>query len=185
MPAPADPFATAQTGGSGQPMGDDPYAADADTGFNLPLPGVLGDAPLIDSVPPMDDVQPQDPFGALPPLDPAPIGGGPMSFLGIQIPSGDELYNQLMAGIEPELTTDQLPLLSERYKGETTDESKTRARRYEKAFKEYDKQLKQYLDDLGRKLQAHQRIAMSSAELGARAEEEDALSAIEASIQKS
>ncbi len=114
-----------------------------------------------------------------------PNPDGSTDYLGMRIPSGDELYNLLMGKIEPELTTDQLPLLDERYHGETPDESKARAKRYEKAFAEYDKQLQDYMEGLKQKLRAHQRIAMSSAELGAKAEEEDALTAIEASIQKS
>ena len=100
----------------------------------------------------------------------------------IHIPTGDELYDQLMQNIEPELTTGQLPLLDERYKTETPEDSKQRAQRYQRAFTEYDKQLQAYMGDLQARLHAHQRIAMASAERGAKAEEEEALSAIESSI---
>ncbi len=157
-PAFSDPATWEQT--SGVP-GADPFA-----GF--------GGGPLAEF--------PGMPAGLDPSVIPAPAAG---DFLGVHIPSGDELYNLLMAKIEPELTTDQLPLLEARYKGETVDESKARAHRYEAAFTEYDKQLGDYMEGLKQKLRAHQRIAMSSAELGAKAEEQDALSAIEASIQKS
>ena len=132
-----------------------------------------------------------DPFASGNPVDPNVLAAmavpdtSALDLLGVHIPSGDELYNRLMGGIEPELMTDQLPLLEERYRGETPDDSKQRAKRYEQAFAEYDRQLRAYMDALTVKLRSHQRIAMSSAELGAKAEEEDAISAIEASIQKS
>ena len=105
-------------------------------------------------------------------------------FLSIRIPTGDELYNTLMVDIDPELTTDALPSLEEKYKHETPEESRARATRYEKAFAEYDRRLQNYMNDLQSKLRAHQRIAMGTAELGARGEEQDALAVIESSISK-
>ncbi len=113
------------------------------------------------------------------------FGDPATAYPSIRIPTGDELYNTLMGKIEPELTTAELPVLDARYKDETPEQSKARARRYEKAFAEYDRQLQSYMGDLQAKLKAHQRIAMSSAELGAKAEEEEALTAIESSIAKS
>lgn len=110
------------------------------------------------------------------------FGDPATSYPAVRIPTGDELYNTLMGGIEPELTTAELPMLDGRYANETSDQSKERARRYQKAFAEYDKQLQSYMGDLQTKLHMHQRIAMSSAELGAKTEEEEALTAIESSI---
>ena len=56
------------------------------------------------------------------------------------IPGGEEVYDRIMGGIEPELTTAQLPLLKEKYANETPEAAKARADRYEKAFQEYDVQ---------------------------------------------
>ncbi len=196
-----DPYASGGMGpGGGQPSMGSPYAQGGMSPYADPY-GPFAGSPM----PQMDPAMMAAMYGAgqpgpygppqATPLDPSTVfGGSPgavtpnpaggMDFMGLHIPSGDELYNSLMQKIEPELTTDQLPQLEARYKQETADQSKERARRYEKAFAEYDRQLEEYMSGLRTKLHAHQRIAMSSAELGARAEEEDALTAIESSIAK-
>jgi len=48
--------------------------------------------------------------------------------------TGDEIYDRIMTGIEPELTTEQLPTLSEKYKDETDEQKQARADRYNAAF---------------------------------------------------
>lgn len=50
----------------------------------------------------------------------------------------------IMGGIEPDLTTAQLPLLKEKYKDEMPEQAKERAERYSKAFAEYDRQYAQF-----------------------------------------
>ncbi len=147
----------------------------------LPMPNMSAQGGLMGAgdpagLPPSDMVQQDAWMGAGTP-------GG--IYPGIHIPTGDELYNQLMQSIEPELTTAELPLLDDRYKTETAQQSKERAQRYQRAFAEYDRQLQAYMGDLQAKLHAHQRIALSSAELGAKTEEEEALTAIESNIAKS
>ncbi len=97
----------------------------------------------------------------------------------IQIPTGDELYNILMKGIEPDLTTDQLPLLDGKYKDENPEEATIRAERYQKAFAEYDRQLSAYLAKLKTKLHTFQSTARESLEHEERTKEEEALSGLE------
>ena len=75
-----------------------------------------------------DDVQ-----GGTTPLPPPPV-----------IPSGEEMYDQIMSQIEPDLVTAQLPLLKEKYKDETPEQAKARADRYNRAFAEYEKQFAAY-----------------------------------------
>jgi hypothetical protein len=100
----------------------------------------------------------------------------------LQIPSGDDLYNTLMGRIEPDLTTDQLPLLDQKYKGESAEEAKVRAERYEKAFAEYDKQLAEYLAELQGKVREYQLSACRSVEHDDREKEERQLSALESTM---
>jgi len=49
----------------------------------------------------------------------------------------EDLYNLLMVEIEPDLTTDMLPLLSEMYEGESAENRKARSERYAEAFEEF------------------------------------------------
>lgn len=101
----------------------------------------------------------------------------------LTIPTGDELYNLLMSAIEPDLTTDQLPLLDEKYKSETPEQAKARADRYEKAFAEYDKQLDAYLAKLEAKVHQYQSAARKSVEKEERVKEEKELSGLEDAIK--
>lgn len=50
----------------------------------------------------------------------------------------EEIYNIIMLEIEPELTTDMLPRLSELYPDETPQEWKVRQARYQRAFEIYE-----------------------------------------------
>lgn len=97
----------------------------------------------------------------------------------VAIPTGDQLYNMLMSKIEPDLTTDQLPLLDKKYKNEMPDQAQIRAQRYEQAFAEYDKQLAAYLATLEAKVREYQSAALKSVEHEDRAKEERQLSGIE------
>lgn len=101
---------------------------------------------------------------------------------GLTIPTGDQLYNTLMARIEPDLTTDQLPLLDEKYKNETPEQAQARASRYEKAFAEYDRQLREYLTELEAKVRQYQASARKSLEHEDRQKEEQDLSGLEQAI---
>lgn len=97
----------------------------------------------------------------------------------VVIPTGDELYNLLMSKIEPDLTTDQLPLLDAKYKGETPEQAQARAERYEKAFAQYDKELAQYIATLKAKIKTYQHTAMQSLEHEEKVKEEQELSGLE------
>ena len=71
------------------------------------------------------------------------------------IPSGEEVYDKIMSGIEVDLTTSQLPLLKEKYQGETPEEARARAERYQKAFAEYDRQYALYVQTQEQALAAY------------------------------
>jgi len=61
--------------------------------------------------------------------------------------SGAEVYNGIMGTIEPELMTDQIPLMKEKYKDETPEQKNARGQRYAKAMEEYDRRYAQYLQE--------------------------------------
>lgn len=58
------------------------------------------------------------------------------------------LYDMLMAEIEPELCSMELPLLEERYAGETPEEHEERMNRYELAYAVFDEAVKVLDDDV-------------------------------------
>lgn len=51
------------------------------------------------------------------------------------------LYDLLMREVEPDLVSDRIPLLGFIYSGETEEQWKTRAERYEKAFALVDERM--------------------------------------------
>ena len=61
--------------------------------------------------------------------------------------SGAEIYNSIMRGIEPELTTDQIPLMKEQYRNETPAQKKQRGERDAKAMEEYERRYAAHLQE--------------------------------------
>ncbi|MBI3618903.1 hypothetical protein HY213_02600 [Candidatus Peregrinibacteria bacterium] len=78
--------------------------------------------------------------------------------------SGKELYNELMGKIEPELVTDQIPLLAEKYKNETHDQAAARAERYNKAYAAYEAAYAAYMQQLSSEVSSYRRNAFGSVE---------------------
>ncbi len=78
--------------------------------------------------------------------------------------NGEAMYNMLMMQIEPDLVTSSLPVLNDKYKNETPEQSAARAKRYEAAFAEYEKRLSEYLGNLQQKTHEYRRTALQSAE---------------------
>lgn len=65
----------------------------------------------------------------------APAGGPPPEFFERK----DWLYDTLMSHIEPDLMTENLPTLEEKYKDETPEQHKARMASYDRAFELFDK----------------------------------------------
>jgi len=99
-----------------------------------------------------------------------------------KIPSPEELYDAIMAKIEPELTTAQIPLLERKYAGEPAAEKAKREQRYMEAYAKYDAEAKEYFAALNLTLRASQRQAMASVEHRERAKEEERVTQIESSF---
>ena len=66
----------------------------------------------------------------------------------VTMPSGDEIYDALMADIEPDLITTNLPHLDEKYAGETPEQKAARMARYEAAYARYDAVFTEWLANL-------------------------------------
>lgn len=97
----------------------------------------------------------------------------------LNIPNGEDLYNQLMRDIEPDLTTDQIPLLSERYAGETVEEATQRAQRYQEAYVQYEEVYNRYIADLSERVHVYRKSALQSAEQKSRHSEQQHLQDLE------
>ena len=98
------------------------------------------------------------------------------------IPSAEELYNSIMRGIEPDLTTENIPGLSKKYAGETPEKKDARMDRYVAAYAAYDKAVAKYLKDLNKQVNAYRKEAFKSGEVKSKAAEAGQLSSIEAAF---
>jgi hypothetical protein len=66
-----------------------------------------------------------------------------------KIPTAEELYDQIMGGIEPELMRANLEKLDALYVADSTKEKKeARAKKYEEAFEKFYKKVEEYVEDL-------------------------------------
>lgn len=101
----------------------------------------------------------------------------------IRMPSGKEIYDALMKKIEPELLSDNLPLLEKKFGKEPSKEHVERLKRYRAAFVAYDKALKAWAANLRLRLSQVRRRALRAAEGKLRTGEEDAtLKSLEAQM---
>jgi hypothetical protein len=69
---------------------------------------------------------------------------------------GDDLYDQIMGEIEPELVSTVYDTLEEKYKNETPADKAARQARYEKAFVEYEHRFALYTSEWSNKLRMFQ-----------------------------
>lgn len=97
------------------------------------------------------------------------------------IPGGEEVYNDIMGKIEPELTTKNMPVLAAKYANETQEERTARMGRYKKAFLAYEKAYNAFLSAQEGTLRSYKRSLMSAVEKRSSGDSE-ALESIEAMI---
>lgn len=96
--------------------------------------------------------------------------------------SAEEIYDAIMIGIEPELTSSQISTLEEKYKNETPEEKAARDERYAKASAEYDRQLAAFNATMKQKVRSMHREAMGDLEGVHRDNEAHVMSSIESSL---
>lgn len=96
--------------------------------------------------------------------------------------TGAQIYDALMADIEPELLTANIPLLDETYATETVAERAKRLKRYERAYAAYDKAYASWREELDTLMHEYKRESLRSAEGKEREREQDLLRKLETDI---
>ncbi|PIR50809.1 hypothetical protein COU78_04505 [Candidatus Peregrinibacteria bacterium CG10_big_fil_rev_8_21_14_0_10_49_24] len=94
----------------------------------------------------------------------------------------EQIYNMLMAEIEPELLLETIPSLDAKYKGESPEEHKERMKRYKAAYKKFDTQLAEFMGKVKNETRVSKRAALHKQELSDRASEKQDLINIEAAF---
>lgn len=95
--------------------------------------------------------------------------------LPFEFPTGRQIYDGLMAKIEPELLTDSIPHLDQKYAGESKAEHTARLARYAAAYKAYDKAYAEWSAELAQLVHEARREILKEAEAESRKEEEGIL----------
>lgn len=93
--------------------------------------------------------------------------------------SGQEAYDDIMCGIDAELTSDQIPLLAEKYKDESKEDRVKRVDRYNKAFAAFDTIAAERMKDVQKERDVYRKQALASAEAKSRVEETQKLQQLE------
>lgn len=101
----------------------------------------------------------------------------------IRVPSGPEIYDRIMGQIEPELLSRNLPLLKEKYKGETPEQKAEREQRYAAAYAAFDAAFSKWVIDVNAAVAAYRRSVLRDAEEKSQSKEVNELSQLESSIK--
>lgn len=101
------------------------------------------------------------------------------------IPTGQELFDSIMGHIEPELTSEGLKTLDQKYANETPEETDERKRRYELAFERYEQAYRGYIETLQAQADRYRRNSFGQVELEHRDREEGLLNRLQTAIFQS
>lgn len=94
------------------------------------------------------------------------------------VPEGEEIYNRIMSGINPELTTAMLPTLAKKYSDETPEQHEKRQERYKKDLIQYKKESAAYMAELRKQVSDYERTTRQVTELADTHEEQGHLNSI-------
>lgn len=104
----------------------------------------------------------------------------------LQIPQNAKaLYDLIMAEIEPDLLTSELPKLTEKYQSESLEELKARGRRYFQAFQKFKVALTTKASEIGTQADALHDFIRKTLELLSVEQDTENLDRLETSIQSS
>jgi hypothetical protein len=101
----------------------------------------------------------------------------------LTFPTGQEVYDALMAQIEPELVSANVAHLDEKYANESEADRKVRYERYTQAFMKYDEAYREWESALHAAVSTYRRDAFRSAETDSRTEETNALAQLERDME--
>ena len=91
------------------------------------------------------------------------------------LPTGQQLYDAIMAHIEPELTTEGVKLLDAKYKDESPAQLAERKKRYALAFELYEQHYAGYIQALQGQVSRYRKATFIEVEIEDRAVEEGIL----------
>ncbi len=98
------------------------------------------------------------------------------------LPTGREVYDALMSSIEPDLLTDVIPTLDQKYSGESAEHRHERYVRYRLAYKKYDEAYKAWSAELNDAVTHTCKEALKTAEKKSAAQEANTLSELESNM---
>lgn len=91
----------------------------------------------------------------------------------------EQIYDLLMAEIEPELLLANIPALDIRYANETPEEHGVRMQRYAEAYKKFDIALQRFKEDVTGRVRGAKRASLQEEEAEGRGGEEKNMKVIE------
>ena len=94
------------------------------------------------------------------------------------IPTGQEIFDAIMGQIEPELTSEGIKTLEEKYKNESQADAYARRARYALAYERYEKSYDETMSMLHTQVDRYRRSSFSQVEQEDRANESAAFDAI-------
>ena len=94
----------------------------------------------------------------------------------------EQVYNTLMADIEPDLMLETIPLLDQKYAGESKADHDVRMKRYEAAYRKFDEEFTKLMAEVNEEVRQEKKTALHSKEEAARSEESTQLQSLEASF---
>lgn len=100
----------------------------------------------------------------------------------LQMPTGREVYDGLMSKINPELLTDNLPHLDEKYVDETPEQRKARYAKYQQDFAAYDEAYATWIAEVEALADKMCKEALETAEAESRTQEEAVLQDVESQM---
>lgn len=100
------------------------------------------------------------------------------------IPGGQELYDQIMQEIEPELTSDGIKTLKAKYKDQSKADHQKRMERYKKAFHAFIKEYQQYQAEQKSAARSYGKTLVQSIEKRAVESDSEKLGDLESAIAK-
>ena len=90
----------------------------------------------------------------------------------------EQVYDMLMAQIEPDLLLINIPLIDAKYAGETPEQTEERMKRYAAAYKKFDAELAKFMNEVDTNVRTTQRAALQQKEQQDRDQESNTLNSI-------
>lgn len=110
----------------------------------------------------------------------SPVTLDPAAFQGLNSEElARQLYDVLMADIEPDLLLENLSSLDAKYAGETPEEKERRLARYEAAYKRFDQEFNDFMAQINAEVHASRRTALQEKEAASDASDQQTLTSLE------